>query len=259
MDKNLSLDKMPYEDCSKGIVTGVIKGQNGVLKRFCSKLWCNKWSCITCRKKLVKKLKKRMARGGITEFVNKNGFRTSKYAFKFLTLTYAGGEKRKKPIPEIYKELQKRWHDLRDNIKRKWGDYHYLRISEPHKDGIPHLHILIVGHAIAKKQVLQHIRDLWCNKYGLGNVDLEVIRNGLGGGINYAMKYATKAGEKFNLKNQFGDKSRIFTASKGALGPPIKINWVMLCIEIKDRSPIFRSIENFNADDVIWPTSDAFV
>ena len=111
-----------------------------------------------------------------------------------LTLTCPGETFRKNHTPEeALKIMNEFFEKLRKAMQKKWGCFHYLKITEPHKDGFPHFHVLIVGHAIAPKEVLGHIRSLWTEKYGMGNIDLQVLRKGLGAGVNYIMKYLTKS------------------------------------------------------------------
>jgi hypothetical protein len=115
--------------------------------------------------------------------------------------------------------MNKFFEKLRKAMQKKWGRFHYLKITEPHKDGFPHFHVLIVGHAIASKEVLEHIRSLWTEKYGMGNIDLQVLRKGLGAGVNYIMKYLTKS------MKPIAKGFRIFTASKGALAKKQRPSW----------------------------------
>ncbi len=63
------------------------------------------------------------------------------------------------------------YHKLIRALKKRYGHFHYLKVVEPHGDGFPHFHVLLVGPGIAPKAVLQTIRDLWVDKYGMGNVD----------------------------------------------------------------------------------------
>jgi hypothetical protein len=211
-----------HEKCPSpvGSLVGVMKIGEKQFKGIAVNLPCNKWSCKVCNKKRKKELKRRLYKGGITEFVEKKGFRSSPYAFKMLTLTCPGKEYRKKNSPvDALVEMNKSLHKLMRAMKKRWGMFHYLRITEPHKDHYPHFHILIVGHAIARKTVLDQIRSLWTHKYGMGNVDIQVLRRGLGAGVNYVMKYLTK-----NLQ-QIAKRKRIFTASKGALERKEKPEW----------------------------------
>ena len=197
--------------CHVGFAYGVFI-ENGNVKGFRGNIPCNKWTCPHCAPAKVRKLKKRLFSGGLMEFVERKGFRNSKYAFKMLTLTCPGREFREAFTPEeALEQMSHAWEKLRKAMAKKWGVFHYLKLTEAQQDGYPHFHILIVGHAIAEKEVLAHIRDLWCGKYEMGNIDLQVLKKGLRGGVKYVMKYLTKCMEPI------APKKRIFTASRGAL------------------------------------------
>jgi|GEM_PF-6381795 len=199
--------------CHIGFFRGVFV-EDGTMKAIRGNIPCKKWSCPDCAPSKVRALKKRLSAGGMTEFVDRKGFRTSKYAFKMLTLTCPGKEYRATHTPkEALEEMAVAWERLRKAMAKRWGKFHYLRVTEPHKDGFPHFHILIVGHAISGKEVLNQVRELWCDKYEMGNIDLQVLRKGFGAGINYVMKYLTKT------LVPIAPKKRVFTASRGALEP----------------------------------------
>ena len=202
----------PRKGCHVGFAYGTYI-QDGHVRGFRGNIPCKKWSCKDCAPTKVKFFKKRLYNGAIMEFVNRKGFRPSKYAFKMLTLTYPGQDYRKRYSPaEALEQMNKAWEKLRKAMTKRWGKFHYLKVTEKQRDGYPHFHILIVGHAIATKKVLDQIRELWVFKYGMGpQLDLQVLKGGLKAGITYVMKYFTKGMEPV------ADRKRVFTASQGAL------------------------------------------
>ena len=66
----------------------------------------------------------------------------------------------------------KNFHKLIRAIKKKYGNFHYFRVCELHKDDIPHFHVLLAGNAIIPKSILESIENLWRYKYGMGFVKI---------------------------------------------------------------------------------------
>jgi hypothetical protein len=62
-----------HEKCPSpvGSLVGVMKIGEKQFKGIAVNLPCNKWSCKVCNKKRKKELKRRLYKGGITEFVEK--------------------------------------------------------------------------------------------------------------------------------------------------------------------------------------------
>jgi hypothetical protein len=76
--------------------------------------------------------------------------------------------KRDKPIHYQIKSLKENWNRLRAFLKKRLGfNPNFLTVIEPHKDGYPHLHILL----FVNKFVITH-KELsdWCDKHNLGYV-----------------------------------------------------------------------------------------
>ncbi len=220
--KNNSHSVGGYEGqvCYVGYIQGVYHVGDYRFRAINKNIRCKKWSCPHCNPINKKNLKRRLYNGGITEFVRKNKLNDFPYVFKMMTLTCPGKEFREQYTPkQALNIMNKNYEKLRKAMRKKWGDFYYLRVVEPHRDGYPHFHTLIVGHAIAPKEVLEQIRRLWTDKYGMGNVDIQVLKRGLGAGINYITKYLTK-----DLK-PITKGSRVFTASRGALQAKKKPHW----------------------------------
>jgi hypothetical protein len=181
---------------------------------------CKKWDCEFCRPKNVKKLRARIFNSDMVQDYKVKGFR-DKYCQKFLTLTCPGKDFRSKYSPlEAYEMMCKAYHKLIRAVKKNHGEFKYIRVVEPQKDGYPHFHAVVVGPGIAKKKVLQDIRKLWLGKYGMGFVRLNVITNSLEHSIRYITKYMSKN------PVSMGKNKRIFTASKGGLAKVAKKNWL---------------------------------
>ena len=157
-------------------------------------LGCNRWTCEVCSKKLAWKLRKK-AVNGITDYLNEiktNGFR-DKYFCKFLTLTVPGAEYRKLKSPEeAEKDLKKSFNKLRTALVKKNGKFEYIWVNEKQKDGYPHLHVILMGHNISKKEILNDIKSLWCGRYGMGFVKINKVQGGVEQIANYISKYISK-------------------------------------------------------------------
>lgn len=201
-------------------------------------LKCNSWHCEVCNGRLVKKLYKRILQGAIGEDA------TSKYGFKFLTLTYGGQkerEKAKQSLQEynkkaakrlelkeyIYNEMIKNFHKLIRALKKRYGNFHYFRVCELHKDGVPHIHVLLAGNAIIPKGILNSIEKLWRGKYGMGFVKINCVKfRNKKHAVRYMLKYITKDIQ------QVGRWKRIFSASRNSLTKIVKTDWLIVKMKI---------------------------
>ena len=227
------MDKEKSERCPKciGAFSGIkIDGKTIIA----GPLRCNSWDCPSCQKRLKKKIYKRILQGAIGEDS------TSRYAFKFLTLTFGGKEARYE-VEQMFKEYNekgngeislrefiynimiKNFHKLIRALKKKHGNFHYFRICELHKDDIPHLHILLAGNAIIPKEILGSIEKLWREIYGMGFVKINCVKfRNKKHAISYMLKYITKDIQKV------GKWKRIFSASQNSLARIIKTEWLMV-------------------------------
>lgn len=201
-------------------------------------LKCNSWLCPSCQERLKKKLYKRILQGAIGEES------TSRYAFKFLTLTFGGKEARQTAEHHvqihnfkggeqvtlrefIYNIMINNFHKLIRALKKKHGNFHYFRICELHKDEIPHFHILLAGNAIIPKDVLNSIEKLWRKHYHMGFVKINCVKfKNKKHAISYMLKYITKDIQKV------GKWKRIFSASQNSLAKIIKTDWLMVKVNI---------------------------
>jgi hypothetical protein len=147
------------------------------------------------------------------------GFRG--YNIKLLTLTYGGKGKRAGSTPaEAAKEMKEAWSKLRKEIRYEFGGFHFLKVFETHIDGWPHLHVILCGSAIAAREVLDRVTQLWRYRYGFGFVKMNWCSD-----PKQALKYILKY--LFKCPVQFKDV-RLFSSSEGALMPAPekqKRNW----------------------------------
>ena len=75
---------------------------------------------------------------------------------------------RKMSIRESIKALRVNWNRLRALLKKKLGkNYPFVAVLEPHKDGYPHMHVLL----FTNKFVFDHEKlSEWCKEHNLGYV-----------------------------------------------------------------------------------------
>lgn len=199
--------------CILGVFSG-IRRKEGVVMAMHVHLRCKSWECPYCGERKRRRLMKRIFEGEIIKQCDKAGFRAA-YSIKLLTLTVPGEIYRLTHTREQALEaLAIHFEKLIKALKKQFGKFHYLRVVEKHKDGFPHYHVLLVGNAIAGKEVLGTIRRLWCDTYKMGNVDLKVLKSGKHG-VRYITKYLTKSLGRYPNK-------RKFSPSKGALVPTEK-------------------------------------
>jgi hypothetical protein len=189
-----------------------------------SVIGCGRWDCPDCGIKKLKQLLKRIFEGDISKLDVPNGFR-SKYFCKFLTLTLPGREFREShTADESFLIIARAWAKLSASLRKTYGkDFLYFRVVERQEDGFPHYHVLLVGRAIAPKGVLDYIKHLWSETYGMGFVKLNVVTS-LERSIRYLCKYLTKhfIGNKGFLPPR---GIRLFSSSRGALLRLKKTHW----------------------------------
>jgi len=204
-----------------GFFQGIFQGRNfDDVTQIRGNVACKSWKCPFCNPNNTKKLRFRIYNSKMVLESERKGFR-GKYDQKFLTLTCPGKNFRKKYTSlDAYNMMAKAFHKLKRAIEKKNGRFEYYRHVEPQVDGFPHFHVVIVGPGIASKKVLQEIRDLWCIKYGMGFVKMNVITKSIVHAIRYITKYLSKN------PVSMGKNKRIFTASKEGLAPVDKKEWI---------------------------------
>lgn len=177
--------------------------------RMVLKIRCGRWDCPYCRERKAMRVKARALQGEMMAEAQKHGFRT--YNLKLLTLTYGGKEKRSgSTAAQAAAEMQEGWEKLRKAIRHLFGGFHFLKVYETHKDGWPHLHVVLCGEAIAPVKVLAEITRLW-RRYGFGYVKLNCRPEWSPKKcISYVLKYLFKCPVQFS-------KIRLFSSSEGAL------------------------------------------
>jgi len=174
-------------------------------------LACNQWKCEICREYKIAYLS-RCFKEGVSLYLEKlkeDGL-LNLYSTKLLTLTwpgkerrcskysrlirpdYCGNEETDSPL-QAQKEMWVNWNKLNTYLNKYYGSHAFIGVMEQQEDGYPHLHVLLMGGGIGNRKILSDVRKLWVYKYGMGNVDLEVIRKGYRAGVNYIIKYLTKA------------------------------------------------------------------
>jgi hypothetical protein len=168
---------------------------------------CNSFQCSECSPHKTKELRARIFGGEMVASLDKVG----KYGVKHVTLTAPGNPWRQQHDPQqILKIMQINFNKLMTALRKYYGKLYYLRVTEPHKDGVPHFHVLFVSPAIHSKGFGSHIESLWSKRYKMGFIKPKLIR-GLEHGIYYITKYLTK-GIKSIKKYQ-----RIFSTGRNTL------------------------------------------
>jgi hypothetical protein len=149
---------------------------------------CNSFQCPECSPYKTKELRARIFSGNMVAEAKNVG----KYGVKHLTLTAPGNPWRKEHTPEqILKVMQINFNKLMTALRKYYGKIYYLRVTEPHLDGVPHFHVLFVSPAIWRKSFGSHVASLWNTKYKMGFVKAKIV-HGLEHGLHYITKYLTK-------------------------------------------------------------------
>lgn len=218
--------------------------EDGKAKAVAVPIRCNKWSCEDCGKKKRRQLYARVMSGQLAQAVD--GFRPQ-YTHKLLTLTCPGKEYRERHTPqEALEDMSHKWSLTVRALKKRLGEFLFLRIVEQHKDGFPHFHVLLVGRTIVPKGILADFRRTWTDLHGMGNVDIQ--KNRLGSpmkAVRYLLKYLTKT------PADLPKGKRVYTASRGALAPVLAPSheYLLKSIFWRNFTPI-ESVQIYVSEDV---------
>ena len=123
----------------------------------------------------------------------KNGVIIENKKYKFVKLNDA--------IIEAYQELKTIYRIFYKRLKNYSKNIYYIKITEPHKSLIPHIHILLF---VEKKQ-LENAKKLFLKiykEYKLQRIDYDesVLNDNLNNAVAYIMKYILKT---LNSDNEF--------------------------------------------------------
>lgn len=91
----------------------------------------------------------------------------------YIVLTFA--RESFKDIWEAYRELYYCWDKLRKRFKRKWGEIKYISLVEQHRDGFPHINILVYNRTLwyeCQEEGWKAVRREW--------LELDAVKCGFG-------------------------------------------------------------------------------
>jgi hypothetical protein len=206
-----------------GRFSGVHVGDNSSFA-IDTAIGCGRWDCPDCGAKKLKQLMKRIFEGQICNIALPSGFR-SKYFCKFLTLTVPGkGFRDSHTADDAFVIISHYWDLLLKSVRKSFGrDFLYFRVVERQQDGYPHYHVLMVGRSVAPKNVLDYIKRMWSEVYGMGFfVKLNLVKS-LENSVTYLCKYLTK---HFGAKGSLPPRRvRLFSSSRRALAKLPKTVW----------------------------------
>lgn len=115
----------------------------------------------------------------------KNGIIVENKKYKFVKLDDA--------IVEAYQELKTIYRTFYKRLKNYSKHIYYIKITEPHKSLIPHIHILL----FVEKEQQQNAKKLFLKiykEYKLQRIDYDesVLNDNLKNAVSYIMKYVLK-------------------------------------------------------------------
>lgn len=115
-------------------------------------------------------------------------YRVAGYEHDECASTYYGDTR-----PQMaYKDMQHHYNKLATMLRKHFPNMNPVRFYEPQRDGYPHFHVILVGPDANKRGLLEFCRKYWTDEYQMGNVDIAKMDRGIGGALNYAVKYLTK-------------------------------------------------------------------
>ncbi len=164
--KNNCINPCGYKTMFGTITTG------DQVKHVTARMYCKTWSCPFCGPRKAWLYQQLIAERAIEFKLD-----------RFMTLTLDP----KKIKGNSYKHINESWRKLREAFRRKFGkSISYISITEEHKSGIPHKHIL-VDHFIHQKW----LSAKWSNLGGGPMVDIRKIKD-IKNMARYVGKYLTK-------------------------------------------------------------------
>lgn len=141
----------------------------------------------------------------------------------FITLTYNPSLC---TIGEASKRIGGDWHRFIECLKRKYGKIEYFRVLEYHKNGFPHLHVLLffedfVFSCFRYNGKIRIVRKREIEKYWHSFIDVVgvVDDNGLKNSVGYLLKYVLKnvedGGDDYTLPLSWYHNNRSYGMSRG--------------------------------------------
>lgn len=112
------------------------------------------------------------------------------------------------------KYLAGQWAKIRSQLKRDEVDYYGCRVTEPHKDGCPHWHLLIFVDPADQQSLIDTVKkyafEVDGDEYGAAEnrFDVDVIDREKGSAVGYIAKYISKninGGKMDGLKDDGSD------------------------------------------------------
>lgn len=104
-------------------------------------------------------------------------------------------------ITEGYKELKNIYRVFYKRLKNNTKDIYFIRVTEPHKSLVPHMHVLL----FVKKAQIDKTKKIFfkvCNENKLKRVEFDesLINENINNAVGYIMKYILKT---LNSNDQF--------------------------------------------------------
>lgn len=205
----------------KAVLLGVMS--DGALL---SRARCKMWDCEYCAE-----INKRIWQARILKHIHSEDTPEN---WSFITIT--SSSKKRTPLATLT-NLTGGWTKLIQRIRRKFGNPHYVRIFQPHKDKAIHMHALISVHwddikSAKTPQGREYNYSVWlrraCRETGLGWAgSAENIKAGAAGAAAYATRYMTReVAEIAKIK----PKTRVIQASQDFADTKLKKtgNWSLI-------------------------------
>jgi len=143
---------------------------DGYIRLRAHRIRCKSWFCPVCKHRNLKILRAR-----ISSMLDGNGA-------VFLTLTT---KDQLQDQIESMKLIQEHWDTMLKRMRRRFGKFKYFKIMEFHKNGQPHLHVLI-DKFIPQSWISRN----WNDVHGAYIVDIRY--RDAGRAVSYATKYLSK-------------------------------------------------------------------
>lgn len=156
-------------------------------------LRCKRWSCPDCVKKNSSMLRS-LLKEALGAYLESRDVSAPKlrYHQKLVSFTLPGAAFRSShSLDDAEVIIKRNFSRFLAWMKKHRGIKDYVWVKEQQKDGFPHIHAIFLGPGVAEKDFLDDCRMLWEKRYGMGNVDVELVSD-LAGSVHYLTKYLSK-------------------------------------------------------------------
>lgn len=194
--------------------------QNGTWTAF--PVGCQKWTCSTCSKSKLTKLRLRVKTGWYLKWgTTKALMLTLTYKINYpgaVTQSIAAQRRAQLDTKEFHALMNRHLAELVRWWRNKWGELEYFATTEVTKRGTPHYHLIIPEQCMPRERgVADAISKKWLEiTTDSHQIDIRGQKRGWKNCLGYLIKYISKQNHAANYKGK-----RVYRRSRGFPMPDI--------------------------------------